>query len=82
MRNRTEEQLAELIAALAPAPPGWVEAAGELPSVSAAIDEIVARCQHEQARRQATLQDLETVLRGAGVEPRRALVDRLRERLS
>ncbi len=82
MLERTEEQLADLLAALPPAPAGWVEAAGALPSASAAIDDIVLRCLEAQQARAATLADLEGALRAAGVEPHRALVERLRERLS
>ncbi len=82
MSDYTEERLAELIAALPPAPAGWMQAASELPFASAAIDGIVARCLSEQAARQATLADLESALRQAGVEPHRQLVQRLRERLA
>jgi hypothetical protein len=73
--------VADLIAALPPAPAGWVQVASELPSVSAAIEGIVARCLIEQKQRQATLEDLETALRQAGVEPRRERLERLRARL-
>lgn len=81
MSEFTEEQLAELIAALPPTPVGWVEAAVELPAASAAIEEIVARCLAEEGARQAALADLEQALRRAGVEPRPELVDRLRQRI-
>lgn len=81
MSKFSEERVAELIAALPPAPAGWVEAAVELPLASAAIEEIAARCLAEEGARQAALADLEEVLRQAGVEPSRRLVDRLRERI-
>lgn len=82
MTEFTEERLAELIASLPPAPAGWVQAASELPFASAAIDEIVARCQAERDARAAVLADLESVLREAGVEPSRRLVEQLRARLA
>ena len=81
MPEYSEEHLADLIASLPPAPTGWVEAASELPSASAAIDEIVDRCLLEENARRATLTDLEQALRDGGVEPNRQLVDRLRARL-
>ena len=37
-----DEQIARLLAALPPAPRGWVEAAQELPLARLRIDEIVA----------------------------------------
>ena len=82
MPEYTEERLADLIAALPPAPTGWVEAATELPYASAVIDEIVVRCLAEEGVRQAALADLEQALREGGVEPNRQLVERLRDRLS
>jgi len=82
MPEYTEERLADLIAALPPAPTGWVEAAAELPFASAVIDEIVARCLAEEGARQAALANLERALRESGVEPSRRLVERLRERLA
>lgn len=82
MLNRTEEQLAELIAGLPPAPEGWVQAACELPVASAAIDGIVARALAEGEARAEVLADLEAALRAAGVEPRPSLVNSLRDRLT
>ncbi|HWD65696.1 MAG TPA: hypothetical protein VG405_11020 [Solirubrobacteraceae bacterium] len=82
MSKYTEERVADLIAALPPAPAGWVDAAVELPLASAAIEGIVARCLAEEGARQAALADLEQTLRQAGVEPRRELVDRLRQRIA
>jgi hypothetical protein len=81
MTQLTEEELAELIAALPPAPRAWVEAAGELPRARATIDELVVQAIADRKRREAMLADLEAALRAAGVEPRRYLVDDLRARL-
>jgi hypothetical protein len=81
MTHITEEGLAELIAALRPAPTAWVESAIELPLVRATIDELVARAMGDHQRRAAILADLEAALRAAGVQPRPQLVDDLRARL-
>lgn len=81
MTHITEEELAELIAALPAAPPAWVEAAVQLPRATATIEELVAEAIADQDRREAVLSDLEAALRGAGVQPRPYLVEDLRARL-
>jgi DNA-binding transcriptional regulator YdaS (Cro superfamily) len=82
MPELSEERIAELIALMAPPPPSWIQAAVELPSARAAIDELIARATADQQLRQAILADLEEALRGAGVEPRPELQESLRARLS
>lgn len=81
MTHLTEEEIAELIAALRPAPRAWVDAAIELPRAAATIDELVAAALADREWREAMLGDLEAALRTAGVEPRPHLVDDLRARL-
>jgi hypothetical protein len=81
MTDHTEEQLAELIAALPPAPPGWVRAAIELPAARAAIDALVELAAADKAAREAMLADLESALRQAGAEPRPEVLEGLRARL-
>jgi hypothetical protein len=81
MTRLAEEEIAELIATLPPAPPAWVQAAIELPQARATIDELVADALADRARRDAILADLEGTLRTAGVEPRPQLVERLRAAL-
>jgi hypothetical protein len=81
MTGFAEEQVAELIALMPPAPSPWVQAAIELPQARAAIDELVARAIDDRDRRKAILADLEAALRQAGVEPRPQLVAELRARL-
>jgi hypothetical protein len=81
MTDLSEERLGELIATLPPAPPGWVEAAVELPAARAAIEGLVARALADEATREAILADLESALRDAGVEPRPPVLDSLRDRL-
>ena len=82
MPQYTEQQLARFIASLPPAPSAWVRAAQEMPAARAAIDGLVERAQADAAERQIVLDDLEASLRQAGVEPRRAVVDEVRARLS
>jgi hypothetical protein len=81
MPDLTEEQIADLIATLGPAPDGWVQAAVELPSARAAIDELVERALEDEAARRSILADLELALRQSGVEPRPAVVEQVRARL-
>lgn len=82
MPDLTEQQLAKLIASLPPAPPGWVQAAQELPKARHAMDSLIRRAQADAQARQALLQDLEAALRSEGVQPRRELVQELHDRLS
>ena len=76
-----EERLAELLALLAPAPTGWVEAAQQLPTLRAKLDELVARCEADAGFRARLVADLEDALAREGVEPTRRVVEELRSRL-
>ena len=76
-----EERIAELIAAMPPAPAGWVQAAQELPAARAEMDEIVARAQADQRFREAAIADLEAALAAEGYDVDRRLLPALRERL-
>jgi hypothetical protein len=82
MNAYDEDRLAELIAALPPAPEGWVRAAQELPLARKSLDEIVARAEADAAFRQALIANLESALAQAGYEPERPLVEELRRRYS
>jgi hypothetical protein len=77
-----EDRLAELIAALPPAPEAWVRAAQELPPARKELDEIVARAEADEKFRAALIADLEATLAREGYEPDRPLVDELRRRFS
>jgi type VI protein secretion system component VasF len=77
-----EDRLADLIAALPPAPEAWVKAAQQLPAARAELDEIVARAEADAEFRQALIADLESALAQAGYEPERPVVDALRRRLA
>ena len=77
-----ETRLGELIAALPPAPQGWVTAAQELPAARRSLDEIVARAEADAEFRRALIDDLESALAREGYEPDRPLVDALRRRFA
>ena len=78
----TEEELGRLLAALRPAPRGWVEAAAQLPHLRLVIDELVERAEADAAFRTALIADLESAVAGEGVEPTERVLRELRTRLS
>jgi hypothetical protein len=82
MIELSEERLAELVAALPPAPEAWVQAAAELPRARAAIDQLIDRALADSRARERILTDLESALRAAGVEPRPRVLETVRARLS
>ena len=75
------ERLGHLIAALPPAPAGWVAAAQELPRLRRGLDALVARAEADAALRSKLLGDLESTLAEAGIEPTRQIVAEARIRL-
>jgi hypothetical protein len=76
-----EDRLAQLIAALPPAPEAWVRAAQELPFARRELDQIVARAEADAEFRQALIADLEATLAREGYEPVPATVEELRRQL-
>jgi hypothetical protein len=76
-----EERIADLIAAMPPAPAGWVQAAQELPAARAEMDEIVARAQADKRFREAAVADLEAALAAEGYDVDRRMLPALRQRL-
>ncbi len=66
---------------LPPAPPGWVEAARELPRVRELMDGIVERAEADAEYRRIVLADLEAALKLEGIEPDGAILAELRRRL-
>ena len=78
----SEEEIAERLRRLPPAPEAWVRAAQELPRARALLDGIVARAEADAAYRQAVLADLEAALLEEGVEPAAPLLDELRRQLA
>ena len=75
------EQLGRLIAALPPAPQGWVRAAQELPQARRELDDLLVRAQADANLRARLLADLESTLSEAGIEPTRRIVADARTRL-
>ena len=76
-----DERIAQLLAALPPAPRGWVEAAQELPLARARLDEIVARAEADARFRARVLADLEGALASEGYGPDASLLEALLARL-
>ncbi len=74
------DALARLIAALPPAPRGWVQAAQELPLARRGIDDIVERAVADAAYRKLVVADLESALAEVGVAPTPPVLNELRER--
>jgi hypothetical protein len=72
--------LGRLIAALPPAPDGWVRAAQELPAARRGLDDIVNRAVADAAYRERVLADLESALAEVGVTPTPPILQELRER--
>jgi hypothetical protein len=75
------EELGRLIAALPPAPTGWVRAAQELPRVRRGLDDLIARAEADAELRSRLIADLESTLSEAGIEPTRRIVADVRVRL-
>ena len=82
MSGYDEERLAELIAALPPAPEDYVQAAQELPLARRGLDSLVARADADADFRRSLVCDLEAAIAAVGLEPEPRLVAALRERLS
>ena len=82
MSGYDELQLADLLAALPPAPQGWVRAAQELPLARLGLDDLVRRAEEDADFRQRLIADLEAALQAEGIEPDPALAEALRRRLS
>jgi hypothetical protein len=74
------DTLGRLIAALPPAPDGWVRAAQELPAARRGLDGIVSRAVADAAYRERVIEDLESALAEVGIEPTPPLLEELRER--
>lgn len=75
------EQLGRLIAALPPAPAGWVTAAQELPRLRRGLDAFIERAEADAELRSKLIADLESTLAEAGIEPTRWVVAEARDRL-
>ena len=82
MSGYDEIGLAELLAALPPAPRGWVQAAQELPLARLGLDDLVRRAEEDADFRGRLVADLEAALQAEGIEPEPALTRALRRRLA
>ena len=82
MSGYDETALAELLAALPPAPQGWVQAAQELPLARLGLDDLVRRAEEDADFRRRLVADLEVALQAEGIEPEPALTRALRRRLA
>jgi hypothetical protein len=82
MSGYDEIRLAELLAALPPAPQGWVQAAQELPLARLGLDDLVRRAEEDAEFRRRLVADLEAALQAEGIEPEPALTKALRRRLA
>lgn len=80
MNASDHDTLGRLIAALPPAPEGWVRAAQELPAARRGIGDIVARAEADAAYRERLVADLESALAAEGIEPTPSILDELRNR--
>jgi hypothetical protein len=80
MTGYDHDTLGRLIAALPPAPAGWVRAAQELPAARRGFDDIVARAEADAAYRARVIADLEAALAEAGIQPTTRILTELRER--
>jgi hypothetical protein len=81
MTEYDEERIAALLRLLPAPPPGWVEAAQELPLARAAIDTIVARTKADAAFQARLVADLEAAVQEAGFEATPSVLASLRLRL-
>jgi hypothetical protein len=74
-------QIARLLAALPPAPVGWVEAAQELPNARTALDLLCERAAADAELRAQMVADLESALAESGIAPTPRLLATARARL-
>jgi hypothetical protein len=75
------EQLAQLLAALPPAPVGLVTAAQELPQVRKSLDDLLARAEADADVRRLLVADLESTLSQSGIRPTPRILDEVRARM-
>jgi hypothetical protein len=73
--------IARLLAALPPAPEGWVAAAQQLPQARAAFDSLLEQAEADAELRARLVADLEAALTEAGIAAAPRFVELARERL-
>ncbi len=82
VQERDEEEIAQRLREIRPAPAPWVQAAKELPALRRTVDDLVLLAEADVAVREAMVTDLEAAVREQGVEPTPRLLEELRERLA
>jgi hypothetical protein len=81
MKSYDIDGIARLLAALPPAPEGWVAAAQQLPQARAAFESLLELATADAALRARLVADLEAALTEAGITPTPRFVELARERL-
>ena len=74
--------LARRLAALPPAPEGWLEAAQELPLMMRNLDDLLTQAVTDAGLRDRLVADLESALAESGIRPTPRLLDEARARLA
>ena len=74
--------LARRLAALPPAPEGWLEAAQELPQMKRNLDDLLAQAVTDAGLRDRLVANLESALAESGIRPTPQLLDEARARLA
>jgi hypothetical protein len=74
-------EIGRLLAALPPAPAGWVAAAQQLPRARVALDSLLERAEADAELRKRLVADLEAALTDAGIVATPSFVELARERL-
>ena len=81
MTRHSDIRLAELLAALGPAPEDWVRKAERIAIEQTQLPDILARADSDPGFRAKLLEDAEGALEQAGYEPDRDTLDTVRWRL-
>jgi hypothetical protein len=81
MTARDDEDIAELLSALPPAPAAWVAAALEIPRTHRELEDVMRRVEADEEFRRAVLADIETALRRFGYTADPDAVEALRRRI-
>jgi hypothetical protein len=81
MSPYSEQELADLLRMLPPAPEAWVAEAQDRPRLLRQLDKVLSRAEQDRAFSQALIDDLERALIKTGYDPTPALLDALRERM-
>jgi hypothetical protein len=81
MTPYSEQELADLLRMLPPAPDAWVTEAQDRPRLLRQLKEVLSRAEQDRAFSQALIDDLERALVETGYDPTPALLEALRDRM-